>query len=306
MITPEIREIQVFLALNRSGSFSAAAKELGITQPAVSSHISKLEQLIGFPLFHRHPEGTTITEQGESILPHIIRVEREYTDLLRRAEYWKRSHTQEVKIWTDGSIAGQHLRRDRNPRGDSSGNELWRDLEPSADWISALGNFEVDIVIAGSFLKSADVPGIQTFPIAVEPGLTVAWNPDYYAFDRAGFSFPDALSSSVMLPSESLATGFRNFLFNWCETTYGIRLTDFMEFRTEHEALDACRLGLGVMIFPGTVQKRMPLSDSGLTQQSAFSFLLPKAFTFGVRCRTNEQNPKILSTAKELVKLLSQ
>ncbi len=87
MITPEIRELQVFLALVKSGSFSAAAQQLGVTQPAVSAQIVKLEQVLGFPLFYRCPEGTTITEQGQVLVPLVEDIVKEHADLIRRAAY---------------------------------------------------------------------------------------------------------------------------------------------------------------------------------------------------------------------------
>jgi len=304
MILPEIREIQVFLALTQTGSFSAAAKDLGITQPAVSAHISKLEQLMGFPLFHRFPEGTTMTDQGRLILPHIEKLHREYVDLLRRADYWNRSQSHEVKIWADGSYLSQELKRARNPKESASTTEIWKELEGKTDWMNALRNFETDIVITGCYLKAGDAPGIRVSTVAAEAGLTVAWNPDYYAFEREGFSFPDTLSASAILPTESLAAGFREFLTKWCETTYGVRIMEFMEFNSEHEAVEACRLGLGVLIFPGEASTRLRLQPAGLATHPAFGFLLPKAFTYGVRWRANEQNPAIAATVRSLVSRL--
>lgn len=298
---PEIREIQVFLALTQSGSFSAAAKELGITQPAVSAHISKLEQVMGFLLFHRSPEGASMTEQARSILPHLERLNQEYIDLLRRADYWNRFQSHEVKIWADGSYLSQELKRARNPTADPSVMEIWMDLEAKADWVNALKNFETDIVITGSFLRAGDCPEIRVSTVAAEAGLTVAWNPDYYAFDADGFSFPDTFSASAILPTESLAAGFRHFLSKWCETTYGIHIMEMMEFGSEHEAVEACRLGLGVLIFPGEAASRLRLGPLGLATHPAFGFLLPKAFRFGIRWRANEKNPAILATVRSLL-----
>lgn len=301
MTNPEIREIQVFLALVRAGSFSSAAKELGITQPAVSAHISKLEQTVGFPLFHRLPEGAAMTDHGKQVLPHLEKVDREYHDLLRRAEYWKRSQTHEVKIWTDGAQLGQELRRKHTSGIGGGPAGIWRVLEPNENWIDSLKSFETDIVLAGSFLKAAEVPGIRSSASLVQPGLTVAWNPDYYAFDREGLSFPDTLSTSLILPSESLAIGFRDFLFKWCETTYGVKIEEFMAFNSESEALESCKLGLGVMIFPGDTAARLKLSSHGLASHAAFGFLLPKAFTYGIRWRENEQNPEIVAMVQSLI-----
>lgn len=48
-----IRQIEAFRAIMKSGSASRAAEAMGITQPAVSRLISELEKTIGFTLFHR-------------------------------------------------------------------------------------------------------------------------------------------------------------------------------------------------------------------------------------------------------------
>ena len=59
----------------RTGSFAGAAKDLGISQPAVSRHIANLEKLIGAPLFQRSRTGVTLTEAGrryhEKIAPGL-------------------------------------------------------------------------------------------------------------------------------------------------------------------------------------------------------------------------------------------
>jgi DNA-binding transcriptional LysR family regulator len=298
---PEIREIQVFLALIQSGSFSGAAKELKITQPAVSAHISKLEQVIGFHLFHRSPEGATMTDQARLILPHLEHINREYNELLQRVDYWNRFQLHEVKIWTDGSHLSQEMKTSRSQASDQSTVEIWKYMEVRADWANALKSFETDIVVTGSFLKSADSPEIRASTLTEEPGMTVAWNPGYYAFNSDAFSFPDAISSSVILPTESLANGFREFLSKWCETTYGIHIRDVMEFGTEQAAAEACHLGLGVLVFPGDAATRLRLTQMGLATQPAFRTLLPKAFQFGIRWRMGEKNPAIIATVRNLI-----
>ena len=53
-----------FLAVSSSGSFTAAAQELFITQPAVSQHIHALEDELGVRLFVRRGRGTVLTEEG--------------------------------------------------------------------------------------------------------------------------------------------------------------------------------------------------------------------------------------------------
>ena len=48
-------------------SFSAAAEQLGTTQPAVSQRISALEAEIGTPLFRRLHRGVVLTPEGERL-----------------------------------------------------------------------------------------------------------------------------------------------------------------------------------------------------------------------------------------------
>src|SRR3954453_13859780 len=62
------RFLRSFVVVARRGSFSAAARELGYTQSAVSQHIAVLEADLGAALLHRRP--VTPTEAGTRLLEH--------------------------------------------------------------------------------------------------------------------------------------------------------------------------------------------------------------------------------------------
>lgn len=64
-----LRQLDTFVCAARSGSFALAADQLGITQPAVSDHITTLERHLGHRLFDRR-RGTTpvLTRQGVDML----------------------------------------------------------------------------------------------------------------------------------------------------------------------------------------------------------------------------------------------
>jgi len=57
-------KLKTFHAAAESGSLTAAAERLGISQSAVSRQITALEDSLDTPLFHRHARGLTLTEQG--------------------------------------------------------------------------------------------------------------------------------------------------------------------------------------------------------------------------------------------------
>jgi DNA-binding transcriptional LysR family regulator len=64
------RRLLTFRAVAQAGSFSAAARELSLTQPAVSQQVAALERELGARLLHRGPGGLTLTEAGTVALDH--------------------------------------------------------------------------------------------------------------------------------------------------------------------------------------------------------------------------------------------
>ena len=58
-------------AVLQAGSFSAAARVRGLTQPTLGRHIEALEQSLGAPLFLRSPRGLTPTDLAESMRSHL-------------------------------------------------------------------------------------------------------------------------------------------------------------------------------------------------------------------------------------------
>ncbi|MBB4576289.1 choline sulfate utilization transcriptional regulator [Rhizobium lentis] len=65
---PELGWMRLFVEVARLGSFSAAATLLGLTQPAVSYQIRRLEQQFGVSLLRRQHRGVELTAEGERLL----------------------------------------------------------------------------------------------------------------------------------------------------------------------------------------------------------------------------------------------
>ncbi|MFI6211440.1 LysR family transcriptional regulator [Nocardia brasiliensis] len=64
------RHIRVFDEVVRTGSFAAAARHLGYTQPAISQQMKALERSVGTPLFVRVGRGLRLTDAGEILARH--------------------------------------------------------------------------------------------------------------------------------------------------------------------------------------------------------------------------------------------
>lgn len=65
------RQLKAFLAVVHANSMSAAAKAMGVTQPAVSRLISDLEQTLGFRLFERLNNKILPTAEARLFLEHV-------------------------------------------------------------------------------------------------------------------------------------------------------------------------------------------------------------------------------------------
>src|SRR6188508_2504452 len=63
-----LRSLECFIASADEGSFSAAARRLGVTIPAVAAMVNSLERDLGVTLFERSPQGLALTATGEGYL----------------------------------------------------------------------------------------------------------------------------------------------------------------------------------------------------------------------------------------------
>ncbi|MCL2914591.1 LysR substrate-binding domain-containing protein [Shewanella corallii] len=64
-----LKSMAVFAAVVQQGSFNKAARLLGISRPAVSEQLKKLEQQLSVRLLHRNTRGFSLTQEGEKVLP---------------------------------------------------------------------------------------------------------------------------------------------------------------------------------------------------------------------------------------------
>lgn len=78
----EVHELRVFVAAAEEENFSAAARKLHLSQPAVSFQIQSLEQRLNVQLFQRDGRRITLTEAGRELLP----LAREMINLATRIE----------------------------------------------------------------------------------------------------------------------------------------------------------------------------------------------------------------------------
>jgi DNA-binding transcriptional LysR family regulator len=74
MINVPMDLLRTFIAVTDLRSFTRAAQALGVTQPAVSAQIKRLQMLLGAELFDKSAPGVTLTAKGEVIVNYARRV----------------------------------------------------------------------------------------------------------------------------------------------------------------------------------------------------------------------------------------
>ena len=70
----ELNQFRYFLSVARQAGFTQAANELGVSQPALSRSVAKLEEELGQPLFERDSRPLVLTEMGKSFQQRCIQI----------------------------------------------------------------------------------------------------------------------------------------------------------------------------------------------------------------------------------------
>ena len=150
-------QIKYFLTAARCLNFTEAAKQLYISQPALSQQISAMEKELNMQLFVRRKGKVYLTPAAVVLLHDLPRYETLYTDIIERAKTANEGKTGVLHI---GTMDGQHMPdkilkrffefRERYPQVEiqvkcASLGELNRRLEENADDIIYCPDFLIDM-----------------------------------------------------------------------------------------------------------------------------------------------------------------
>lgn len=80
-----LRDIEYFLAAVEHGHLERAAAACGVSQPALSKSLRRLESDTGLTLMQRHGRGLRLTSEGTVFLEHAKKLWAEYQDAIRHA-----------------------------------------------------------------------------------------------------------------------------------------------------------------------------------------------------------------------------
>lgn len=96
--------LQIFYTAATKQSFSKAAKELHITQPAVTNNIKELENSLGVSLFNRGQNSVSLTKAGNILLQYAERTLSEYKKMEYQLGVLKNSFSGNLKVGASTTI----------------------------------------------------------------------------------------------------------------------------------------------------------------------------------------------------------
>lgn len=144
----ELRRVRQFLAVCRHGSFSRAADECGISQPALTKAVKALEEEVGGALLHREGRRLVVSELGQMVLPYLQRLAGEQDAVLTVARNFRLLAQAPLRIGILPTIGPMRIGRFLRAFRDAHAGVELAVSEGSVDRLTAqLEGAEIDVAI---------------------------------------------------------------------------------------------------------------------------------------------------------------
>lgn len=208
----DLRLIRYFLAVAEQGNFTAAARRLYVSQPALSSQIRRLEGHLGVRLFERSASGATLTAEGRAFEPYArealatvqagvaAAIAAAGGDQLLRIDVLESGLAVPRRVVTTLRSALPRVRLELSSRG-------------TTDQTRRLLAGELDLGLCGA---GADLPdGLAQRVVEREP-LAVALPAEHRRADDAEVRLGDLCDETHYLPRDDFAPEWNAFVVEAC------------------------------------------------------------------------------------------
>lgn len=230
-------------AVSTTKSFSAAARAYGVTQPALSNGIARLEQELGVTLFERSPRGVKPTADGARILPMIDQALDTLDSIVAEAQRLAHPAPDTIRMGVSPLIGADLVAR---------AFDAARSLNRPRDLVLR----EADLTHLREDLRAGNldvllVPAVQAMPtfrhrvIAREPVVVI--DPAASRTDRPVELSAAADASYILVPDSCGLTTFTTDLFR----SHDLVLRTYPGEASNYRVLDEwARMGVGAALLP--------------------------------------------------------
>ncbi len=237
------------LKVYETGSFTKAAQELSLTQPAVSQHIRSLENALNVQIFERHNNVISLTREGELVVQYAKRVNALYSTLLEELS----SETSILRVLTVGithTAESNQIAAALAGFANAHENLTVKMITNSIDNLYAmLKNYELDFVIADGRIND---PSLQHMMLDTDY-LVLAVPPSHRLSKRSMVTLDELKKEKLILRLPNSNT--RNLFIASLESQ-NLRIDDFnvvLEIDNVATIKDLIRHDFGVSVLPKSV-----------------------------------------------------
>ena len=280
MIKANFHQLQVFHTVAKLGSFSKAAAELSISQPAVSIQVKELEKSMGGALLHRMHRRLQLTDTGHAVFNHAQRIFAIAEEMQTAVQDIKGLKTGRLTIGSSTTpgeyilpwVIGQFRRKFPEI-------EVSLSITNTQSVVETILNHELDMGMAGAPVTAQ---GLASFPY-VSDQIAIVAAPTHPLSSRRKVKLQDLEGQDFILREPGSAT---RKTAEACFAEHGVSVKAVMELGS-NEAVKravAAELGLGtVSIFGGDPRHRggshKSAGGGGLAMSEAPYGVLPRRQT---------------------------
>ncbi len=233
-------QLRAFHAVATQGGFSKAADYLGLTQPALSDQVKKLEERFNVLLFHRHKRVVRMTQLGEQLLEITQRkfqLEKQAIDLLSAHQKLEKGH---LNIAADTPLhviplVGRF-------KQDYAGISVALHMGNAEEILDGLLNFSFDIGIVADMQED---DRFHSVTLCEDPLVAFVSNSHPWA-TRTGISLKDLAGGAELILRET-GSRTRNHVEDEFEKA-GLNLNVALEVQGREAAKEAVAANIGVGI----------------------------------------------------------
>lgn len=239
----EMAQIRYVLAVAENLSFTHAARDCNVSQPALTKAVQTLETELGAPLFHREGKRIMLSEFGRSILPHLRHIASEAETTKTVAANFRLLRNSPIRIGVLSTIG--HVRVSRFLAGfqrDYDGVEVTVQEGGIADISKRLRDGELELAVINPL--EPHCTGFSTIPLYTERYIVIV--PAEHPLASANAIKLGELSGEAYV--DRLACEMREMVMAVCQER---QIDLYARFRSEREdwvqAMVLARIGFAFM-----------------------------------------------------------
>lgn len=218
--TLTLRQLQIFAVAARHLSYARAAEELSLTPPAISMQLKQLEENAGLPLFERVGRGVTLTQAGDLLYHHALRVLGEIKDAEANLMALQGAEVGELSVGLVSTAKYFMPRLLAQFTRDNPGIQVQFSVGNREALLRKLQDNALDLAIMGRIPTEIDA---HAEPLATHPYVLVA-PPDHPLREATRFDLQELRHDTLLLREEGSGSRrvaeemFRNHLFTPART----------------------------------------------------------------------------------------